>query len=305
MLDTKAGEPVAISAVDTLNLFAILLLAISVAVLHRSLGDLVPWLLATLALLIFCVALLAFLSSHGQPWAALHEFSSIPIVIAVFSALGPVIACARPAHWDLRFARLDAALFGQLAGQWRALFWRPPWFVDVNYVLYLSYYFVPFVLAIVVYRRQSTAELRALVFTIVLTFYLSYVGYFLFPTLGPRVPAEAESMAIGGGALSAWVRRFLAWAEHNPTDAFPSGHTAVALLCLFRARRVSTRLWRIYRPLVIGIIFSTVYLHYHYVVDVLAGAALAVAGAWLGPRMEPWCELGPLMRRLAVRFGIR
>jgi membrane-associated phospholipid phosphatase len=119
------------------------------------------------------------------------------------------------------------------------------------------------------------------------------------------VPAEAEPLAIGGGALSEAARRFLAWAEHNPTDAFPSGHAAVALLCLFRARRVSARLAWCYVPLVAGIIFSTVYLHYHYVVDVLGGAVLACAGAWLGPRLEPWCEPRAMAKRLGIGFGVR
>ena len=177
--------------------------------------------------------------------------------------------------------------------------------MDLAYLLYLSYFFVPFILAIVAYRLQSAYAFRELVFTIVLTFYLSYLGYMLFPTLGPRVPPEAQSLAIGGGAVSDLARQFLGWAEQNPTDAFPSGHTAVALLCLIRARRVSARLSRIYVPLVIGIIFSTVYLHYHYVVDVLGGAALACAGAWLGPRLEPWCEPRWMMDRLGIDLGIR
>lgn len=294
-----------ISAVDALNIFAILLLAITVAILQRTLGDMAVGLLALFAALLFFTALLACLSSRGRSWRVLHEFSSILTVITVFSALGPIIECANSERWDLTFARVDAALFGQLAGDWRALLARPRWFVDCIYVLYLSYYFVPFVLGIVTYRRQSTEEFRNLAFTIVLTFYLSYVGCILFPTFGPRVPPEAESMVIGGGMVSAATRRFLAWAEQNPTDAFPSGHTAIALLCLFRARRVSTSLSILYVPIVAGIIFSTVYLHYHYVVDVLAGVALAGAGAWFGPRLEPWCEPRGFMKRLGVRLGLR
>ena len=294
-----------ISAVDALNIFAILLLAITVAILQQSLGDMAVRLLALLATLLFFIALLAFLSTRGRSWRVLHEFSSILVVITVFSALGPIIDCANSGRWDLTFARLDVALFGRPAGEWRALLGRPSWFVDGTYVLYLSYYFVPFVLAIVTYRRQSTEEFRNLVFTIVVTFYLSYIGYFLFPAVGPRVPPEAESLAIGGGMISTVARRFLAWAEQNPTDAFPSGHTAVALLCVFRARRVSAGLSILYVPIVIGIIFSTVYLHYHYVVDVLGGAALACAGAWLGPRLEQWREPRGLMKRLGVRLGIR
>jgi membrane-associated phospholipid phosphatase len=303
--DPNRTTLVDLSAVDVLNIFAILLLAIIVAVLQRQLGDMALPLLATFASLIGLTALLVYLSSRGQPWHALHDFSSTFTVIAVFSTLGPIIDCVRPVRWDLTFARLDAALVGKLAGEWRALLGRPSWFVDCVYVLYVSYFFVPFVLGIVAYRRQSTAEFRSLIFTIVLTFYLTYVGYFLFPTLGPRVPRDTESLAIGGGAVSEAVRSFLHFAEHNPTDAFPSGHVAIALLSVFLARRVSAGLSMIYIPLVAGIIFSTVYLHYHYVVDVLAGAVLAGAAWRLGPRLEPWCEPQAFMKRVAVRFGIR
>jgi len=304
--DPEYGNLADLSAVDALNSFAILLLGLIVAMLQRPLGDLALGLLALFATLLFFVVLLAILATRGPVWRAVHEFSSILIVIAVFSALGPMIeAASGPLRWDLTFARLDAALVGQLAGEWRALLGRPSWFVDLSYVLYLSYYFVPFVLGIVVYQQQTTAEFRSLAFTIVLTFYLSYLGYFLFPTLGPRVPPVAESLAIGGGMLSEAARRFLAWAERNPTDAFPSGHTAIALLCVFRARRVSSRLTALYLPLVTGIIFSTVYLHYHYVVDVLGGAALACAGAWLGPRLEPWCDPHRVIKRLGLHPDIR
>lgn len=303
--DLERTTVVDLSAVDALNIFAILLLAIIVAVLQRSLGDLALPLLGAFATLIVLTALLVFLSSRGQPWRALHDFSSTFTVIAVFTTLGPIIDCARPVRWDLTFARLDTALLGKLAGEWRALLGRPSWFVDITYVLYLSYFFVPLVLAIVAYRRQSTEEFRSLIFTIVLAFYLSYVGYFLFPTLGPRVPTDAESLAIGGGAVSEVARGFLHFVEHNPTDAFPSGHAAIALLCVFLARRVSAGLGLLYIPVVAGIIFSTVYLHYHYVVDVLAGAVLAGGAVWLGPRLEPWCEPQALMKQVAVRLGLR
>jgi membrane-associated phospholipid phosphatase len=58
-------------------------------------------------------------------------------------------------------------------------------------------------------------------------------------------------------------------------DAFPSGHTSVALLSLYYAVRFTPRLVPVIAPGVFLMILSTMYLRYHYLVDVLAGIALA------------------------------
>jgi membrane-associated phospholipid phosphatase len=60
-----------------------------------------------------------------------------------------------------------------------------------------------------------------------------------------------------------------------PRDCFPSGHTEIPLLTLWLARRYRRKLFLVYLPITAAMIFSTVYLRFHYVVDVLAGAALA------------------------------
>ena len=59
-------------------------------------------------------------------------------------------------------------------------------------------------------------------------------------------------------------------------DAFPSGHTAIAVLSAMLASTYRLRIKLIYWILTIGIIFSTVYLRYHYVVDVIAGIIFAL-----------------------------
>ena len=60
-------------------------------------------------------------------------------------------------------------------------------------------------------------------------------------------------------------------------DAFPSGHAAVALVVQWYAFRYFRHraVWLL--PLTTALIFSTVYLAYHYAVDVLAGAGLALS----------------------------
>src|SRR5439155_23459112 len=137
------------------------------------------------------------------------------------------------------------------------------WLTDLNYIAYFAYYLAPVALGITLYRREPV-QFRTLVFTVVLTFYLSYVGYFMFPTIGPRPSVADEALLIGGGNISHAIRLFINFAERNRTNAFPSAHTAVTLVCLYFAWRTSRHLFAMFIPVTVGIIFSTVYLQYHY-----------------------------------------
>jgi membrane-associated phospholipid phosphatase len=78
--------------------------------------------------------------------------------------------------------------------------------------------------------------------------------------------------------------------EGTKRDAFPSGHTAIALMVLFLANKYQKRLYKAFLPLVIAMIISTVYLRYHYVVDVIGGALLFIFTAYIGERYYNYWE---------------
>jgi len=84
--------------------------------------------------------------------------------------------------------------------------------------------------------------------------------------------------------MTQWIQQSLNSLEHNKTDAFPSGHTAVALVTLFFAWKYQQRaLFRVLVPAVSALIVSTVYLRYHYVIDVIAGVLLALLTIFISP----------------------
>ena len=70
----------------------------------------------------------------------------------------------------------------------------------------------------------------------------------------------------------------------------PSGHTAIALLVLFLSYRYARLLFYLFCPIVAALILSTVYLRYHYVIDLFAGAALAAGCSLIGPPLYRWLE---------------
>jgi len=72
------------------------------------------------------------------------------------------------------------------------------------------------------------------------------------------------------------VRQLLDNAEGLTRDCFPSGHTELTLLVLYYSRKLHRKTFWRFLPFGIGIIVSTVYLRYHYAIDVAAGALLAL-----------------------------
>lgn len=278
---TPSPEPQGplLKAVDRMLLAAAAALAAVAAVFHPRPLPILTW----LAVLALGLAAAAAAGRRSAAARAVHAFFPLPAIIVIFNLAGPLIGAANPARWDATFAAADLRFFGPLAPAWRAALGRPVWLTDLASVLYFSYYVIPVAMAVALYARRRQAEFDELSFGIIATLLASYVGYFLFPTTGPRVPAADELRVLGGGVLSAWVRAFLRMAEVNQLDAFPSGHTALALVFLYHGWRMFPRFRAPLAAAVAGIVFATVYLSLHYVVDLLAGAALALVMVRVAP----------------------
>ncbi len=265
------------------RLTALALVAFSLAVaVARPAGGGSRLLLA--AGLLAAVLLLARTRAAAGPLGFLRDWLPVAVVVALYLALQPVIEALNPERWDAALAAADARWLAALGEAWFGLLGRPAWLTDLLYGAYASFYLLPVSVAGAARRWRGPAAFERVVLALLLCFYLSYAGYFLWPALGPRVARAAEATALGGGALSGLVRDFLASAEATTLDAFPSGHTAVSLL----SAALGTRLFPRAAPWLWGwaglVVAATVYVRVHYVVDVLAGVALAVL-VWLA---APW-----------------
>jgi len=163
---------------------------------------------------------------------------------------------------------------------------RSPLLTEVMYYFYCTYYVVPIVLILVlfVFRYRDQVPLEALKKAtggIALGFITSYLLYILVPARGPlhELPPHAlDEMK------SAWIgtsiRRAILTIEMKMYDVFPSGHTEVYLITVLYSRRYTPSLYPWILFLFIGMLISTVYLQFHYVVDLIAGGGLAVLVVW-------------------------
>jgi len=239
--------------------------------------------------LVLAAAILAGVLVHARtgatrgPLGLLRDWFPVAVVLGLYLLLQPVIEAVNPRRYDAALAAADARWFGPLAEGWRTLLGRPPWLTDLLYAAYASFYLLPVGVAAAARLRRGAAAFERVVFPLLLGFYLSFLGYFLWPALGPRVPRAAEAGLLGGGAVSEAVRDFLAGAEATTLDAFPSGHTALSLLAAALGSRLFPRAAPWLAAWALLVVTATVYVQVHYVVDVVAGAALAAAALGVAP----------------------
>lgn len=243
--------------------------------------------LATVALL-YLVAAVA-LARTTQPMLALvREFLPVPVVPFIFLHLGLLIPLVHPAHYDRQLEALDRLILGAEAQAALYSLSIPAWLADVLTLAYSTFFFLPIVL-LVALVRAGDPYLPRVTSTVVLTFLVSYAGYFLVPAYGPRAGVAKERYAsLPSGVVGAPIRELLDHWEKTKTDAFPSGHTMVTLAVLYCARRRTPRLYTALLPVGALLIAATVLLTYHYVVDVLAAIpflllSLGLARWWCGP----------------------
>jgi membrane-associated phospholipid phosphatase len=237
--------------------------------------------------LIFGLSLLSGRKPMGRWFTIFSHFSPVIFVILIYDSLGDLIQYL---HRDIDpwLIRIDLFIFGVHPTVWMER-WIVPWLTDIMSLAYLSYYFLPVTLAIVLYARNRMAEFHMAIFVLAFGYYLSFIGYIFFPALGPRFTlTHLQTVPLEGSFLTDLVRDGLNALEHNKRDCMPSGHTQIVLMVLYLAHRHERPLFSIFLPVICGLILSTVYLRYHYVIDLFAGAVMAVACIIVGSHLYAW-----------------
>lgn len=234
-------------------------------------------------------ALIAFLrarvSSPSKHLQVLFDFYVIACVLVIFDGLGPLIRAVNPVDRDPDLIAFDRWLFGTdptVALERFATAFRS----DVLTVFYALYYFHPIVLGTLIFlddraRSPEKRDFNRYAFVMVLVFYVSYVGYFLVPAIGPRFTVQ-HAGPLPRGAVSRAIDTTLDKLEKNKRDCFPSGHTMVVAAVVAEAARRSRKTFWWFLPFAVGLVVATVYCRYHYVTDVIAGLALAAVTVPLG-----------------------
>jgi hypothetical protein len=213
-------------------------------------------------------------------WRVRLGYYPVAMNIAYFT-LGTAIPVFHPGKEDAWLQRLDTRIIGGNASLWLQRVTHPV-FTDGLSACYL-FFFPGLLLSWLHYFRRELPVLRAFVVGQFTVYGLGFLGYTLVPALGPYldpVMAPQFDVPLAGG----WITQLndhCVRAGSNKVDVFPSLHCGVTAFILFFHRRHAPARFRWVLVPTVGLWVATVYLRYHYFVDVLAGFTLAAASLWL------------------------
>jgi membrane-associated phospholipid phosphatase len=188
---------------------------------------------------------------------------------------------------DAALAAADRAILGDNAGVLiEPLVSRPLTYLMACF--YASYYPLLLSFAVWLYARRRRIAFREYCAGVIGSLFLGYLGYLFLPAIGPHAwfPQETWHAELDGDFIGPAIRRLNASHGGNfPRDVFPSLHTANAVTLLLVAWRHDRRAFLVYALPCAGLVAATIYLRWHYAVDLVAGAALAVAWQAFVPRL--------------------
>jgi hypothetical protein len=253
--------------------------------------------LRTVALLV--VEVTALIAVRGR--LLTHRFSAALLYrVAVFGTvqmsyffLADLLPLVRPGALDEPLYALDHLLFGvepamaldscvnPITTEWFAFFYYCYFFVLALHVITILMFS----------RRERIVGEFALGMLIV--FCTGHILYMVVPGFGPyRMMADEFSHALPRGM---WLDTVMTTVAEGGAqkDIFPSLHTAAPTFIAmfsFRNRHLLPfrHTWAPVWFISLNIVVATMFLRWHYVIDVVAGLALAVTAWYLAVRVTAW-----------------
>ena len=247
-------------------------------------------LLENVSFLAFMIIVIRFGGSpHSGVLHTVRRFYVIPFVYPMYLQTFQIVPYLRTARYDATLAAIDRWIFGIDPTSWMYRY-AHPLLTEYLQWCYVSFFFVPCIHAIVLYRDKRFDEFEQLSRLMVFSFFISYVAYFAFPAIGPRFSIH-DFFSLNADLPGLWFAEVLREQVNtgggiplgttNPaafvhTDCMPSGHTMMTVVNVMLAWKFSSRGKWLYTIIGCSLIIATVYLRYHYVIDVVAGIGCAL-----------------------------
>ncbi len=288
---------------DRLNILGLIGIAVVAVVFHSRVEYYLTILIINIAVSLALIALINWDSKRRNLITRiLARWYTLPLIFLTFKEMYLMVHPINPHDLDYLLIRIDKVIFGtdptafldKIATQGLTEFLQ---------ICYSSFYFLWIILGIDLLRKGDDKGFYFFFFVLMYGFYTSYIGYLFVPAIGPRFTlydfAKLGS-ELPGLYLTPFLRNVINSGESITNvaqaamlaqrDCFPSGHTEMTLITMLIAIKYRTKSAMVIVPLGAGLIFATIYMRYHYGVDVIAGALFAIfvlsTANWLESKLQ-------------------
>ena len=241
-------------------------------------------------------------------WEIVRDwFPFLAILLMYYSLWGDATHLLVRHDCDGELIALDQRLFGFQASVAIQRFITPTRTAWMEFAYFYHILNIPLV-GCFVYLWRPRARFREMMSGLMVITFLGLIGYVLVPAIGPLYSLHqvytvslSQPVAIFNQQLA-----FMDLARIH-RDVFPSMHVAISFLVWLYAWRNSKALFWAVSPLILSLWVSTIYLRYHYLIDVVAGFLLAPASFflanWLFRRFQSLAIPIPVPAKWAERLA--
>ncbi len=240
-----------------------------------------------------------------------RDWSPFIILLAMYENTLYLVARVNHRLFDPYMFHLDKLIFGGHLDLWLQQFIRPgltEW-MSFNYD---ALYFYPVVIGMILYFMRRKRHFRNFMMAFIIAGWLGFIGYLIFPVIGPgnyyqnvytvdlgatngaQVIAAQHSLDKDKDMTFLRIARMIndkqSYAGYIPRNCFPSMHTAWAVISMIYSFLYLPLLFVFILIPLLSLILATIYLRFHYMVDVLAGTLLAVLTVTIIPRFDLWWQ---------------
>lgn len=216
-------------------------------------------------------------------------------ILIVYSLYQYLIKSLHPIDYDNLLISWDLELLGKHPRELLSPLVNP-YLTEYLQISYTLFYFLPIFTAVDLYYNKPH-EFDKFLRNILFAYFFSYLLYFILPAIGPRFTIysfEQINNELPGIFLTDTLRWFINFGggvtnqSVNPTnivnrDCMPSGHTMITLVAIIYSFRFQSKMRWLVFTIGVSIIFATVYLRYHYFVDIIAGLIFGLISYKLEP----------------------
>ena len=199
-----------------------------------------------------------------------------------FQQMRTAVPAIEPEKYDGALRAIDRLLLPDTPSVWLQA-WSHPVATEALSFCYML--FMPYLaFSILYYLIGDLARLKAFCAGLFSLYGIGFIGYSLVPAAGPYLAfPEAFSAPQAGWLFTDWNATMVRLGSSG-VDVFPSLHVGISAFLLGFDYRHKPWRFRAYLLPALGMWVATMYLHYHYLIDVLCGLPLAILALWIARR---------------------
>ena len=296
------------SLIKKLKAFDIVVISFSIfliflhIIFYNKIENSINWIIINLVVIsaAFTISYLEAISEQ-KVWRIVHYWYIAPIILLTFRQLFFMVKPIRVYDYDDWFIAIDHWLFGTDPTHFLYQFSHPV-LTEILQIVYGMFYLLPIILGLSLLNKDRFVALDFALFSVIFGFFISYLGYFSLPGIGPRFTLHdftTINETLPGLFLTNHLREMTNTGEGIPfgtlnpavvvqRDVFPSGHTMITLIVMYLSIKLRSRSRYFFIPIGSLLIFSTVYLWYHYVIDLIGGLVFMIFSMWSGKIFFNW-----------------